>query len=84
MKITRSKKIKNRLRDFKIYYQNVRGLKSKIDSLAETIDDNEPTLICLVETRLSKDEQIQIPGYTIFRNDGTNNSRGVLIAIKEK
>ena len=31
-KIRRLKKIKNRLRDFKIYYQNVRGLKSKIDS----------------------------------------------------
>ena len=31
-KMRKSKKIKNRLRDFKIYYQNVRGLKSKIDS----------------------------------------------------
>ena len=35
-------------------YQNARGLKSKIVSLAETIDDYEPTLICLVETHLSK------------------------------
>ena len=52
--IRRSKKIKNRLRDFKIYYQNDRGLKSKIDSLSEIIDDYEPTLICLVETHLSK------------------------------
>ena len=82
--IRRSKNIKNRHRDFNIYYQNVRGLKSKIDSLAETIDDYEPTLICLVETHLSKEEQIQIPGYKIFRNDGTNNSRGILIVIKEK
>ena len=38
----------------------------------------------MVETHLSKEEQIQIPGYKIFRNDGTNNSRGILIAIKEK
>ena len=82
--IRRSKNIKNRLRDFKIYYQNGRGLKSKTDSLAETIDDYEPTLICLVETHLSKEEQIQIPGYKIFRNDGTNSSRGILIALKEK
>ena len=78
------KKDKNRLRDFKIYYQNVRGLKSKIDFLAKTIDDYKPTLICLVETQLSKEKQIQIPGYKIFRNDGTNNSRGILIALKEK
>ena len=78
------KKDKNRLRDFKIYYQNFRGLKSKIDFLAKTIDDYKQTLICLVETQLSKEKQIQIPGYKIFRNDGTNNSRGILIAINEK
>ena len=68
----------------KIYYENVGGLKSKTDSLAETIVDCEPTLICLVETYLSKEEQIQIPGYKFFRNNGTNNSRGILIGIKEK
>ena len=38
----------------------------------------------MVETHLTKEEQIQIPGYKIFRNDGTNSSRGILIAIKEK
>ena len=31
-----------------------------------------------------KEEQIQVPGYKIFKNDGTNSSRGILIAIKEK
>ena len=72
-KIRRSKQIKNKLRNFKIYYQNVRGLKSKTDSLAETIDHNDPTLICLVE-----------PWYKIFSNDGATYSRGILIAIKEK
>ena len=78
------KKDKNRLIDFKIYYQNVRRLKSKIDFLVKAIDDYKQTLICLVETQLSKEKQIQIPGYKIFRNDGTNNSRGILIAINEK
>ena len=34
-----TKRIKNALKDFKIYYQNVRGLKSKLDSLQEMIDD---------------------------------------------
>ena len=76
--------MKNRLIDFKIYYQNIRALKTKIDSLAVTIDNYEPTLICLVETHLSKEEQIQIPGYKIFRNDGTSNNRGILIAVKKK
>ena len=62
----------------------MRWLKSKISSSAETIDNYEPTLICLVETHLSKEEQIKMPGYKIIRNDGTNNSRCFLIAIKKK
>ena len=78
------KKDENTLWDFKIYYQNVIRLKSKIDSLAETIDNYEPTLICLVKTHLKKEEKIQIPGYKFFRNDSTTNSRGILIAIKGK
>ena len=82
------KKMKNIIRDFKIYYQNFRELKSKVDSLAETIDDYDPKfgnnlIIYLVGNHHTKEEQIQIPGYKIFRNDGTNNrsifivSRGV-------
>ena len=38
-KIRRSKKIKNTLKDFKVFYQNVRGLKSKTDALDKAIDD---------------------------------------------
>ena len=38
-KIRRSKKIKNTLKDFKVFYQNVRGLKSKTDASDKAIDD---------------------------------------------
>ena len=40
----RSKMIKNALRNFKVFYQNVRGLKSKVDSIIETISDYQPIL----------------------------------------
>ena len=46
------KKDKNALTNFKVFYQNVRGLKSKVDSLMGTITDYQPMLICLVETKL--------------------------------
>ena len=46
------KKDKNALTNFKVCYQNVRGLKSKVDSLMGTITDYQPMLICLVETKL--------------------------------
>ena len=61
-KIRRSKKIKNTLKGFKVFYQNVREIKSKKDALDEAIDDYKPSLICLVETYLAKEEQIGIPG----------------------
>ena len=83
-KIKRSNKIKkNTLRDFKTFYQHVRDLKSKTDSLAETIAEYEPTLIRLVETHLIKEVQIQILVYKIFRNYGKTNSRIILITIKK-
>ena len=34
-RVRRSKKLKNTLRNFTIYYQNVRGLRWKLDSLQE-------------------------------------------------
>ena len=81
-KLRRSKKIENTLEDFKIFYKNVRGLKSKIDALDEVIDDYKPNLICLIETHLTKGEQIGIPLYRIYRNDATKNSKGILIAVR--
>ena len=35
-----------------------------------------------MESHLTK--EVQIPRHKIFRNDGTSNSGGILIAIKEK
>ena len=50
----------------------------------ETISDYQPTLICLVETHLQKDEEIRIPGYSqIFRNVRSGNSGGIMLAVKE-
>ena len=67
--------MKNALTNFKVFYQNVRGLKSKVDSIIETISGYLPILICLVETHLQKEEEIRIQGYSeIFRNDRSGNS----------
>ena len=55
-KIQRSKKMKNAQRNFTIVYQNIRGLKSKIDSVQELVDDCQPNLLCLVETHMQEEE----------------------------
>ena len=51
---------------FTTFYQDIRGIKSKVDSLTETVNDTIPTIICLVETHMLKEEEIRIPGYEQF------------------
>ena len=77
-------KIKNELKQFKIIYQNIRGMKSKANSLTELVEDQKPRIVCLVERHLEKEEEVAIPGYeTIYRDDETTNSGGILVAVKD-
>ena len=77
-------KIKNELKQFKIIYQNIRGMKSKVNSLTELVEDQKPRTVCLVDTHLEKEEEVAIPGYeTIYRNDKTTNIGGILVAVKD-
>ena len=48
-KAKRGKRIKNALKYFTISYQNIRGIKSKLESLAETVVDTDPTIICIAD-----------------------------------
>ena len=74
----------NRAKQFKIIYQNIRGMKSKVDSLTKLVEYRKPTIFCLVETHLEKDEEVAIPGYeTIYRNDKAANSGCILVAVKD-
>ena len=77
----RPKRIRRVLKQLKIMYSNVRGIKSKINSLAGNIDEVNPSILCLVETHLDKKENLEISGYTPYRLDGTSNSAGILIAV---
>ena len=82
-KTRRSRKIYNALQTFRILYVNIRGLKSKVNSLADIIAEKYPSVICLVETHLAKEDTISIEGYDlIFINDSTSDSGGILIACE--
>ena len=59
-------------------------MKSKVDSLTKLVEYQKPTIFCLVETHLEKDEEVAIPGYeTIYRNDKAANSGCILVAVKD-
>ena len=76
--------IKNRLKKFSVYYINIRGIKSKISSLRNVIDELQPTMFCITETHLIKKEDIKIEGYKIKRNDRDKDGGGIMIGIQKK
>ena len=75
--------MKNTLKSCKFYYLNIRGLKSKIESLKEIIIEEKPEVIGLVETMLDGKYKVVMEGYTIYRNDQNGDGGLLLIAIKD-
>ena len=48
------------------------------------IDDYQPALVCIVETHMEKEEEIQIPGYSLVcHNDRSANSGEMLIGVRD-
>ena len=46
------------------------------------INDCQPALVCIVETHMQKEEEIQMPGYSlVYRNDRSANSGKILIGV---
>ena len=64
-KTRRSKRIRNSLKNLTILYVNIRGLKSKLDSLENIITEVDPSIMCPVETHLEVTDQVEVGGYTL-------------------
>ena len=79
----RSRKNKRDFQNFKMYYVNIRGIKSKIDSLIRIANETQPQVMCVTETLLGEKETIEIPEYKIFYNSKKAGQAGIIIAIKE-
>ena len=46
------------------------------------INDYQPALVCIVETHMQKEEEIQMLGYSlVYRNDRSANSGKILIGV---
>ena len=76
--------MRNKMKNVSIMYLNIRGLKSKLESLKEIIDEQKPDIIALVETLLCENDAIELKNYEIIRNDREAGGGGVLIAIKKE
>ena len=71
------------MKNFTVYYNNIRGLKGKEESLKDYIKELNPTVVCLVETHLDVDEKWTIEGYEPLQNNRDADGGGVLIAVKK-
>ena len=80
--VRRSRKLQNKLNECKVMYINIRGLKSKVESLKEILIDENLEIDGLTETMLDEADVIDIEGYTVHRNDRNGNGGGVLLAVK--
>ena len=69
---------------------NVQGLltarnHSKLDHLRDLLSPYNAPIFCMTESKLSKyvcDDEINVPGYTIYRRDRNENGGGVVIFCK--
>ncbi len=82
-KIRRGKSTRNALSKFKFLVNNVRGVKSKLTTIKRIIQEEEPVMVALMETKMREGENFQLPGYKIKRVDRDEEGGGVLIAFKE-
>ena len=75
------------MQNFSIYYNNVRGYKSKVDSIMKIVIEKRPTIIALVETILEKENQFNIEGYVVVNGtmcEKENKNRGTIIAVRKE
>ena len=80
-KIRRGKKNQNIFKNSVTYYVNIRGIKSKIRSLNEILDEVKPHIICLNETFLGENVKVEIDNYELIYNNNKDGKGGVIIGI---
>ena len=83
-KTRRKRSMNKKLRCIKGYYMNIRGIKSKLESLQTIIEEERPDIIGMTETITAENDCIEIKGYEMIRNDRDNEGGGVLLAVKEE
>ena len=82
MKVRRGKSRKNALTKFNFLLNNVRGIKCKKTTLERIIEEENPVLVAIVETKLEKEEKIELPGYKVTPVNRNEEGGGALLAIR--
>jgi peptidoglycan hydrolase CwlO-like protein len=73
-KVRRS--IKKKQRKLTQFYSNARGLKSKINSLKDVVEELQPQIMLITETNLKAKESIKINNYKCIEKHRINRDGG--------
>ena len=70
--------------NMRVLYYNARSLLPKIDDLLLSVEALNPHIVCVVESWLSDeidDNEINIPGFQLFRSNRNRHGGGVLMYV---
>ena len=65
-------------------YDNINHANSKMDSLKRIIEEESPSVVVLVETKLGEKEEMDIEGYEPFPMNRDENGGGIIILVKDQ
>ena len=71
------------MKKFKILLNNIRGVKTKQLMMNRIVLEENPVIFACVETKLNKDDVVEIPGYKIDRVDRVEDGGGVFLAYRQ-
>jgi exonuclease III len=66
----------------KVIQWNLNGFYQRLDDIKLLIEELDPTVLCLQETRLAKKDKAKLAGYRLFRRSLDVRNRGVAIFVK--
>lgn len=71
------------LNTLRVLQWNLNGLRGRLQDLMVLCGRLEIDVLLLQETKITPRQNVRIPGYSLFRNDRTNNGGGVVIGVKK-
>ena len=76
---------RNILKNFVVMVDNVRGIKSKLNSIKDILEEEKPAILALTETKLVKEDVVEFEGYITWRVDRKEGKEGggVLILFRD-
>ena len=80
----KKKRRRGKKKKISIFYSNINGAKSKYESLKNIIEEVNPAIVTLTETKLGKSSKIQkiLCGYKLFSRTVKLGKGGLLIGIR--